>query len=49
MKIPKNLRDSQLLIADDSHVLWVVGYRISEDVKITDETACVLEIEVNRV
>lgn len=45
-KIPKNLRDYQILLADNSHIIWVIGYRISEDVKITDETVRILEIEV---
>lgn len=49
MKIPKNLRDEQLLVADGSHIVWVVGYRISEDVKITKETIRVLEIDVKPV
>jgi len=49
MKIPRNLRDKQILIADGSHIVWVIGWRISEDVKITEETVRVLEIGVTRI
>ena len=43
-KVPKSNRDNIPLICDGSHVLWVVGYRISEFYKITDDTKRVLEI-----
>ncbi len=46
-KIPVYLRDQILLLADDTHVLWVIGYRISEDVKVTEHTKRILEIRVN--
>lgn len=47
-KIPKEDRDDILLVADGSHIIWVVGHRISEFYKITDETRNVLEIEVKQ-
>lgn len=43
-KVPKHLRDSVPLVCDDSHVMWVVGYRISEHYKISKNTTRVLEI-----
>lgn len=46
-KIPKYLRDDVTLVCDDNHVLWVVGYRISEDVKVTDETTHILELSTD--
>lgn len=46
-KIPQEERDQILLLADDNHVLWVIGYRISEDVKVTEHTERILEIRVN--
>ncbi len=46
-KIPAHRRDDILLLADDTHVLWVIGYRISEDVKVTEHTKRILEIRVN--
>lgn len=43
-KIPRHLRDSVPLVCDGSHVLWVVGYRISDYYKISKNTKRVLEI-----
>ncbi|NLG05130.1 MAG: tRNA lysidine(34) synthetase TilS, partial [Clostridia bacterium] len=45
-KIPKEDRDHLLLIADDAHVLWIIGYRISEYYKVTNETNRILKIQV---
>lgn len=45
-KIPENERDRIPVLADGDHVLWVVGYRISDYYKITDETERILEAEV---
>ena len=33
-KVPRLRRDSLLLIAQGSHVLWVIGMRISEGAKV---------------
>lgn len=49
MKIPKNIRDKKLLLADGAHVVWVIGCRISEDVKITDKTVHVLQVEISDI
>ncbi len=46
-KIPARWRDHVLLLADDTHILWVIGHRISEDVKVTEHTKRILEIRVN--
>ena len=46
-KVPGYRRKQMLLLADDTHILWVVGYRISEDVKVTEHTRRILEIRVN--
>ena len=43
-KIPRSMRDSQLLVCDGSHVMWVVGHRISAYYKIGEATSRVLEI-----
>ena len=45
-KILKEYRDQILLLADGSHILWIVGYRISEACRITDQTKTVLEIQI---
>lgn len=43
-KIPRNLRDSKLLVADGSHIMWVIGQgdRISEKYKVNDNTINIL-------
>ncbi|WP_432626405.1 tRNA lysidine(34) synthetase TilS [Brotaphodocola sp.] len=46
-KIPRHLRDQIPLLAEGSHVLWVIGYRISEYYKITDDTKTVLEVTLD--
>ena len=46
-KIPEDERDRIPVLADGDHVLWVIGYRISDYYKITDETEHILEAEVN--
>ncbi len=45
-KVPRRERDRILLLAAGSHVLWVVGYRISEAAKVTEHTRKVLKIQV---
>ncbi|MFP3155916.1 tRNA lysidine(34) synthetase TilS [Lachnospiraceae bacterium ZAX-1] len=47
-KVPRAVRDDILLLADDSHIIWAIGYRISEDYKITEHTKCILEVQVWR-
>lgn len=46
-KIPKEERGKILLVADGSHILWIIGYRISEYYKITDDTHTVLQIQMD--
>ena len=43
-KIPKEKRDSIPLLAEEDHVLWVVGYRISEYYKIEEHTENILQV-----
>ncbi len=44
-RIPKEERDRIPLLAEGSHVLWVIGYRISDYYKITAQTKNVLQVE----
>ena len=44
-KIPQDRRDSIPLIAAGEHVMWLVGYRISERYKVDSNTQIVLEIK----
>lgn len=46
-KVPAYQRNQIPLLADDDHILWVVGHRISEDVKVTQHTKRILEIRIN--
>lgn len=45
-KIPKPDRDKVLILATDDKVHWVIGHRISEDVKITDTTNRIVKLEI---
>lgn len=45
-KIPAGERDRLCLLADGSHILWVVGHRISEAYKVTKKTQRVLKVQV---
>jgi tRNA(Ile)-lysidine synthase len=44
-KVPARERDSIPLLASGSRVHWVVGFRISEDAKVTAETKRILRID----
>ena len=46
-KIPREERDKVLLLAEGSHILWVVGWRISEAAKVTKQNKKILEITSN--
>ena len=41
-KIPREDREQMLLLADGSHILWIIGHRISDNYKVTDTTQRVL-------
>ncbi len=43
-KIPSRLRDSIPVIASGSKCIWLVGYRLSDDVMITDNTTKVMKL-----
>lgn len=44
-KIPREERDHVLLLAEGSHVLWIVGYRLSEYYKVSDHTKQILQVQ----
>lgn len=46
-KIPKEKRNRIPLIADGSHIVWVIGGRISEAYKISDNTKTIMEINIH--
>ena len=43
-KIPKDMRDRTVCVADGSRIIWVVNGRISEDCKIDENTRRVFEV-----
>lgn len=46
-KVPREQRNHILLLADEEHLIWAIGYRIGEDVKVTEHTKRILEIQVD--
>ncbi len=49
MKIPKEERDNVLVLADEHEILWVIGYRIGENYKVTEETHNIVRIQYLRM
>ncbi|MBE5958119.1 MAG: tRNA lysidine(34) synthetase TilS [Lachnospiraceae bacterium] len=47
-KIPREERDNILLVADGSHIVWVVGYRLSSYYKVTEKTVNCLKLTIER-
>lgn len=47
-KIPSAIRDRIPLIANGSHILWIIGYRISDYYKINKNTEKILEIRYRK-
>lgn len=48
-KIPQKKRDEILLLTDGSHVMWILGDRISEHYKVTDKTKNILKVSMMEV
>lgn len=46
-KIPQENRDDILLVADGSHIIWVVGYRVNPLYRIHANTKRILEIQID--
>ena len=44
-KIPRETRDQVALVASGSHILWIVGHRISEEARLTEHVKRVVCIE----
>lgn len=47
-KVPRDERDKVLLVADGSHILWIIGYggRISEKYKLSDISKRILSMNI---
>jgi tRNA(Ile)-lysidine synthase len=37
-KVPRTMRDSVPILTDENSILWVIGYRIDDRFKITEDT-----------
>lgn len=48
-KIPADRRDGILLLTEESHVLWILGGRISETCKVRPETRRVLAVHIKEM
>lgn len=48
LKVPRSDRKRVPLIFKDDNLVWVAGYRLSEDFKITDSSRRVLKIELKK-
>ena len=46
-KIPQKQRDRIPVLAEGDHVVWLIGYRISEYYKVTAQTKQILEVAVD--
>lgn len=45
-KIPKERRGRQYVLAEGAHILWVIGYRISQYYKVDEHTKNILEVQL---
>lgn len=48
-KVPRRERDEKILLADGSHIIWILGDRISEKYKITEATQNILKVTITEV
>lgn len=46
LKIPKKTRENILLLAEGKNIIWVVGYRTSDNYKIEDSTETILYVNI---
>ncbi len=46
-KIEREKRDSIPVLSDNHHIIWIVGYRISEAYKVDENTKQLLKVQVN--
>lgn len=47
-KIPAEERDKRLLLADGSHIVWILGERLSYAYYLTEQTKHILKIEAKK-
>ena len=47
-KVPSSIRAQIPLVADENHILWAIGYRISAYYKVTSETKKIIQMTIRR-
>ena len=47
-KVPQDIRNQILLVADGSHILWIVGMRVNCAYQVSHKTKYVLEIQIDK-
>ncbi|MDY0235857.1 MAG: tRNA lysidine(34) synthetase TilS [Gudongella sp.] len=48
-KIPRDKRDLVAILCDNSGIIWVIGYGLSDNYKITEKTKQAIRIEVKKI
>lgn len=46
LKVPKDKRDDILLLCFGDQIAWIIGYRVSDNFKVTKETNKILEVKI---
>lgn len=45
-KVPKNIREKMLIVADDEKIIWLWPIRISEQAKVTGKTKRIFQLQI---
>jgi tRNA(Ile)-lysidine synthase len=46
-KIPEHIRRHTLVLTDGENIIWLIGYRLDQRFKITNETKKVIKFQVS--
>ena len=47
-KIPRHFRDQIPLISKDKEIMWIIGHKISDKFKVTENTKTILKLSFKR-
>lgn len=48
-KVPRHERDGIPLVADEKNIIWVVGWQINDDYKVTPQTRNIVQLEARKI
>jgi tRNA(Ile)-lysidine synthase len=48
-KVPRHERDGIPLVVDEKNIIWVVGWQIHDDYKVTPMTHNIVQLEARRI